>query len=160
MSHNPLLTIHFWFCLFRYFPSRWLFPWCCGSCITEVWHSSYWHSKKIRLRISPSESHQGEWREARGPLDNYQTVAWWLWLWKHKKSLPGVMRKAWCWISWYESLHMAHLFRLPCEYFQRWVNSKKKKKKNSSDGLQKPNSAFIYTFADFLFCLFSLLQMF
>lgn len=108
-SHNSLLTIHFCFRVFRYFPPGWLFPCCSGPCPAKMWHSSYWHSKKIWLWIPPPKGHQREWCQERGPLDNDQTVAQWLRLWKHKKGLLGVMWKTWCWISWYESLHTAHL---------------------------------------------------
>lgn len=65
-----------------------------------------------------------------------------------KKSPLRIMWKTWCWISWYESLHIAHLLCLLCEYLQRWMNSWKQI--CSTDRSQTPNSAFIYTFADFL----------
>lgn len=40
-----------------------------------------------------------------------------------KKGLLGVVWKTWCWISWYESFHIAHLLCLPWEYLQRWMSS-------------------------------------
>lgn len=148
--HNSLLTVHFCFCVFRYFPPGWLLPWRGGPCPAGVWHSSHWHSKEVWLWAPPAKGHQGEWCEERGPLDNYQAVAQWLWLWQHKKGLLGVVWKTWCWISRYESLHIAHFLRSPWEYLQRWMNSEKNL--SSTDGSQKPSSA---TFACFLFHLLS-----
>lgn len=124
--HNSLLTVHFCFRVCRYFPPGWLFPWRRAPCPAEMWHSSYRHGKEIRLWVPPAKGHQRQRCETRAPLDNHQTLAHWLWLWKHKKGLLGVVWKTWCWISWYESLHVAHLLCFPWEYLQRWMSSENK----------------------------------